>query len=58
MDRDEWYIMFAVVLVMFCSASIGGVLTVSKIQREAVKAGAAYWTVDEKGTPKFHWITE
>jgi ribosomal protein L2 len=58
MDRNEWFIVFAVVLITFCSAIVGGVLAVSKTQREAVKAGVAYWTVDEKGIPEFHWITD
>ena len=30
----------------------------SSMRIKAVKANLAYWTVNERGTLEFHWITE
>ena len=38
---------------------IGGILhsfVTQNLMKEAVRAGAAYWTVDEIGDVKFNWI--
>ena len=57
-DKDDFIIYFVIAFIGFIMYLLGGGLMESKIHKEAVKANAAYWTVDESGFTKFHWITE
>lgn len=57
-EKDELPIYLAFLVVAFGMYLVGGGLTESRIRKDAVKANAGYWTVDEKGLTKFHWITE
>lgn len=51
----------AVVVVILCTlvaviAAMGGCdAATARMRKEAIAAGAAYWTVDETGNTEFHW---
>jgi hypothetical protein len=57
-EKDELPIYIAFLIVAFGMYLISGKIKESEIRKAAVKANVAYWTVDEKGFTKFHWITE
>jgi hypothetical protein len=61
MDTRDLPMLFAaaiVMFVMFGMCLVGWAQHKKYMQANAVKANVAYWTVDEKGAAKFHWITE
>lgn len=58
MDTRDLPILFAAAIVMFFIYLVGWAQHEKHMQAKAVKANAAYWTVDEKGAATFHWITE
>ena len=58
MDIRDFPILFAAAIVMLGIYLVGWAQHEKHMQTNAVKANAAYWTVDERGVSKFHWITE
>ncbi len=58
MDTRDLPFLFAAAIVMFFAYLVGWAQQEKHMQTNAVKANAAYWTVDERGVSKFHWITE
>jgi hypothetical protein len=58
MDTRDLPMLFAAAIVMFMMYLIGWSNCEYNMRVEAVKANVAYWTVNEKGSPKFHWIKE
>ena len=58
-DKEyDGLIWFVIGLMCFSMYLYGGISMEGRVQRQAVKANVAYWTVDESGFTKFHWITE
>ncbi len=57
-EKDELPIYIAFLVVAFGMYLISGKIKESYIRKDAVRANVAYWTVDENGFTKFHWITE
>ena len=55
---NDFLLAVLVTIVFFAVFILGGVAGERSFQKEAVKAGAAYWTVNENGISKFHWITQ
>ena len=55
--RDSSFLL-AAVIAMSGMWIFGGISMEGRMQKQAVKANVAYWTVDENGISKFHWITE
>jgi hypothetical protein len=58
MIKEDLFVLFAILLIITCAFITGGMNAYSRFERDAVKANVAYWTVDENGISKFHWITE
>lgn len=58
MDTRDLPFVIAAGIAMFVMYLVGGMSMEGRMQRSAVKANVAYWTVDENGISKFHWITE
>lgn len=54
--KDHGMPLFAALLIFgFAGFLLGHFGTESKIQREAVRAGVAYYTNDASGTAQFKW---
>ena len=53
-DKENGIFWFIICLALFSMFLYGGLSMERYIQRRAVKANAAYWTVDENGFTKFH----
>lgn len=58
MDSEDLPYFVAAGIAMVFMWLGGGISMEDRVRREAVKANAAYWTVDADGIRKFHWITE
>jgi hypothetical protein len=58
MDMRDSSFLLAAVIAMSGMWIFGGISMEGRMQKQAVKANVAYWTVDENGISKFHWITE
>ena len=58
MDIRDFPFLFVTGIIMVGAYAMGWKTHENNMQTNAVKANAAYWTVDEKGVSKFHWITE
>ena len=58
MEKGDLYMLVSVIIIACGMFLIGGASKQFYIRRDAVKATVAYWTVDENGISKFHWITE
>ena len=57
-DRGDVIIWFVIALMCLSMYLFGGISKERYIRKDAIKANVAYWTVDENGISKFHWITE
>jgi hypothetical protein len=58
MDKEDLFFSIAAGVAMSFMWMFGGITKEFYMRKDAVKANVAYWTVDENGIPKFHWITE
>lgn len=54
--KDHAFPLFAALLILFFAGFLLGHFdTESKIHREAIRAGVAYYTNDASGTAQFKW---
>lgn len=57
--NSERFLIGLVIVLFSLVFHIMGIDTGKNILRkEAIKAGVAYWSVDQDGFTKFNWITE